>query len=129
MVLLQVGDFSHHRTLGQHSQDSVGMKSRPGARAAPTPVRPFPRTSEPSAHRHERAFDPGDVSTGSGGTRAVNAVLVVHPTDESQPTIRLSPAFWWQISEPRVETPPAQGPAVPAKSITLSAMTRQVRGR
>jgi hypothetical protein len=45
----------------------------------------------------------GDVSTGSGGTRAVNAVLVVHPNDESQPTIRLSPAFWWQISEPRVE--------------------------
>ena len=42
-----------------------------------------------------------------------NAVLVVHPDDESQPTIRLSPAFWWQISEPRVETPPAQGPQFP----------------
>ena len=42
-----------------------------------------------------------------------NAVLVVHPNDESQPTIRLSPAFWWQISEPRVETPPAQGPQFP----------------
>jgi hypothetical protein len=41
-----------------------------------------------------------------------NAVLVVHPNDESQPTIRLSPAFWRQISEPRVETPPAQGPQV-----------------
>ena len=42
-----------------------------------------------------------------------NAVLVVHPNDESEPTIRLSPAFWWQISEPRVETPPAQGPQFP----------------
>ena len=29
-----------------------------------------------------------------------NAVLVVHPDDESQPTIRLSPAFWRQINEP-----------------------------
>lgn len=39
-----------------------------------------------------------------------NAVLVVHPDDESQPTIRLSPAFWRQINEPRVEPPPAPEP-------------------
>jgi hypothetical protein len=30
-----------------------------------------------------------------------NGVLIVHPDDESQPTIRLSPAFWRQINEPR----------------------------
>jgi hypothetical protein len=39
-----------------------------------------------------------------------NAVLVVQPDDESQPTIQLSPVFWRQINEPRVETPPAPGP-------------------
>jgi hypothetical protein len=30
-----------------------------------------------------------------------NGVLIVHPDDESLPTIRLSPAFWRQINEPR----------------------------
>ena len=39
-----------------------------------------------------------------------NAELLVRPDDQSQPTIRLSPAFWRQISEPHVETPPVQGP-------------------
>jgi hypothetical protein len=34
-----------------------------------------------------------------------NAVLVVHPDDPSLPTVRLSPVFWLQIIEPRVETP------------------------
>jgi hypothetical protein len=34
-----------------------------------------------------------------------NAVLVVHPDGPSLPTVRLSPAFWLQIIEPRVETP------------------------
>ena len=33
-----------------------------------------------------------------------NAVLVVHPDDESQPTIRLSPAYWRQINEPRKDS-------------------------
>jgi hypothetical protein len=30
-----------------------------------------------------------------------NGVLIVHPDDENLPTIRLSPAFWRQINEPR----------------------------
>jgi hypothetical protein len=34
-----------------------------------------------------------------------NAVLIVHPDDARLPTVRLSPAFWLQIIEPRVETP------------------------
>jgi hypothetical protein len=34
-----------------------------------------------------------------------NAVLVVHPDDTRLPTVRLSPAFWLQITEPRIETP------------------------
>jgi hypothetical protein len=44
-----------------------------------------------------------DAETSYEGTYQVldNAVLVVHPDDESQPNIRLSPAFWRQIIEPR----------------------------
>jgi hypothetical protein len=38
-----------------------------------------------------------------------NAVLLVHPDDESQPTVRLSPVFWRQINEPLGENPQAQG--------------------
>jgi hypothetical protein len=30
-----------------------------------------------------------------------NGVLLIHPNDESQPIIRLSPAYWRQINEPR----------------------------
>jgi len=30
-----------------------------------------------------------------------NGVLHVDPDDESQPIVRLSPAFWRQINEPR----------------------------
>ena len=39
-----------------------------------------------------------------------NAVLLVRPDDESQPTVRLSPAFWRQINESHDE-PPQPGAA------------------
>ena len=47
-----------------------------------------------------------DAETHYEGTYQVleNAVLVVHPDDETQPTIRLSPAYWRQINEPRQDS-------------------------
>ena len=44
-----------------------------------------------------------DAETAYEGTYKVldNGVLHVDPDDESQPIIRLSPAFWRQINEPR----------------------------
>jgi hypothetical protein len=46
-----------------------------------------------------------DAETSYEGTYQVldNAVLVVHPDDKGQPTVRLSPAYWRQIIEPREE--------------------------
>ena len=44
-----------------------------------------------------------DAETPYEGTYTVldNGVLVVHPDDDSQSVIRLSPAFWRQVNEPR----------------------------
>lgn len=35
-----------------------------------------------------------------------NGVLQINPEDGSEQVIRMSPAFWWQINEPREPSEP-----------------------